>query len=193
MTPRSDIVVTRARIADLLLGRASLTPREHERAAGMSSRTAAEFVAARALLRHVLGAAIDRDPLAIEIVEPDGGKPHLPDGELDFNLAHAGDWVVVALARGCRVGVDVEPLATRRDASAIADAFGLALDPTLPFAQQWVRVEARYKAAGVGLEIPIDPAVGRDYTVVDLQIASDHAAAVAWDARDVRLTMKDWS
>lgn len=43
-----------------------------------------------------------------------GGKPHLRDPRLHFNLSHAGDWVVCALS-DYPVGIDVEDL--RNDVS----------------------------------------------------------------------------
>ncbi len=94
--------------------------------------------------------------------ERDGhGRPFAPDRpELRISVSHAVDLVLVAVARGCRVGVDVEPLCdrgiTRLPDHALSERERLdfAGDPRLEtFLSYWTRKEALLKAVGLGLAI----------------------------------------
>jgi 4'-phosphopantetheinyl transferase len=124
---------------------------------------ALRHLAGRALLRRALAehAGIDARGLIFGIGPH--GRPQLPDCPVSFNLAHAGDQVWVALARGAEVGVDVEridalpaddlPLAVLAAAERAA-LDGLAQDALRPaFMRTWVRKEAVLKALGTGLTL----------------------------------------
>lgn len=92
------------------------------------------------------------------------GKP-VPVGAADgweVSVSHSGEWVVLALAGGVPVGVDVERVSDSRDLDGLA-AFTLADAErrewgTLPepervgaFFGYWARKEALLKATGLGL------------------------------------------
>lgn len=118
--------------------------------------------AARATLERLLThyAALERAP---EIVRSERGKPYAPalDG-FDFNLSHARNQVLIAIAREQPLGVDIEHgdrridvdgLARRFFAPAEADALA-ALSPALrlaAFQRLWTCKEAVLKALGAGL------------------------------------------
>ena len=38
------------------------------------------------------------------------GKPYFLDLELDFNISHSGEYAICALAKGMRLGVDIEKI-----------------------------------------------------------------------------------
>jgi 4'-phosphopantetheinyl transferase len=84
------------------------------------------------LLGAVSGGRIE--PSALRFART--GKPYVP-GCPDFSIAHAGDWVLCALAADGAVGIDVEE---RAAAPAEAAALGI-----------WVAKEATLKAAGATL------------------------------------------
>jgi 4'-phosphopantetheinyl transferase len=192
LTTGAEITVVRARLAGVPCDRAVLSPGECARADRLPAAAAHAFVAGRCLLRRVLGRALGVEPATVELIDVDGEKPRLAgDGDLDFNVSHGGDWVLIALARGCKVGVDVEPMYPSRDVAAISAALGIAPSATVSFAQEWARLEARCKATGRGLTIPLDPDLADDVTVRDLVLAPDHAAAVAWTGGAARLTEHD--
>lgn len=125
------------------------------------------YVAARGTLRCVL----DGRPQDLRFRYAPGGKPALirerPGAALDFNLSHAGDLVVLAVARSRRLGVDVERAGTEVDTEEIARRFfspdevrslrglpgGLRQDG---FFRCWTRKEAYVKARGEGLQIALD-------------------------------------
>ena len=72
------------------------------------ARLRSRWMAARALLRHLLSLELDRDPGDVRLQTTDRGKPYLPGDEVAFNLSHSGPHLVIALAPLGRVGVDVE-------------------------------------------------------------------------------------
>jgi 4'-phosphopantetheinyl transferase len=53
------------------------------------------------------------------------GKPHLAtgQGQLQFNLAHSGEYVLIAIADGRAVGIDVEEVRDDFDAGEIGAHF----------------------------------------------------------------------
>ena len=88
------------------------------------------------------------------------GRPALAHGEgLDFNLAHSGGCVAVALARHARVGLDIERARTVASCVALAqEVFGPAAARALErlaepkrsarFLTLWTLLEAAVKAEG---------------------------------------------
>jgi phosphopantetheinyl transferase len=81
------------------------------------------------------------------------GKPHVP-GLPAFSIAHAGDWVVCALASAGQVGVDIEPLARPEALPAWRSVFDAeergAARSTRAALSIWTAKEAVIKAAGAG-------------------------------------------
>lgn len=123
--------------------------------------------------------------------------------ELDFNVSHAGELVLVAVARGRRVGVDVEEVSHRRDVIAIADG-ALGPDAALElrriatehraarFTCWWVRIEALCKATGAGLTVPVAPPPP-GFAVRDIAVHAGYRAAVAFDGGRAVIRTHDWS
>lgn len=141
------------------------------------------FIVGRVSLRFLLGGYLGV-PAADVPIEIDGaGKPHLAASAdmsgLKFNLAHSGDLALVAVARGCEVGVDVEqlrPVGHREELAAryfhpseVAAIEGV--DPSardVAFLRCWTQKEAILKARGVGLshslqtfDVPIEESAGQ--------------------------------
>jgi 4'-phosphopantetheinyl transferase len=189
-----EIRIVRARIDDVVRGTLVLDAGERTRAAAITrADDARAFVAARTLIRRLLGGELACDPGQIEIVETASGKPRLADGgDLEFNVSHGGELVLVALARGREVGIDVEPtISSRRRIDDIAE---LALGPraveqlrSVPLAERgamftrwWVRCEAVCKATGVGLVVPFDDDLPPGIHVQEIDVDPGYAAAVAW-------------
>ena len=125
------------------------------------------YLAGHALLRILLGRRLGVAPAAVALAGGDG-KPRLaePEPAHEFSLSHSGERVVVAVAAGLPVGVDVELVRTDRDLagltervlspperSALAGLTGAARDEA--FYRYWVRKEAAVKATGHGLRMPL--------------------------------------
>ncbi len=154
------------------------------------------FVAARAALRSILGAELDLEPRSLRFLTEPHGKPHLePSWDLGFNLAHSGSTVVIALAHGTAIGVDVEELGhdvpalrlarrffTDTEANAVATARkGSRLRV---FHHCWTAKEAVLKATGSGLTvsvstIDVDPDPNAPPRVC--AIAGDGDVALLWN------------
>lgn len=125
------------------------------------------FAASRVALRMLLGRYLGQPAKDVQIVSDVGGKPRLTVGDLHFNLAHSGNVTLVAVTRGCPIGVDVEQLrpvdrgveiAARSFHPAENEAIAAASADELAacFLRIWTRKEAVLKAVGIGLGYPLD-------------------------------------
>jgi 4'-phosphopantetheinyl transferase len=127
------------------------------------------YLVGRGLLRSLLGRYLDVAPQDLRFETTAAGKPHLASGQrqLQFNLAHSGEYVLFAIADGRAVGVDVEEINDDLDAGEIAAHFFSpdeqreleALTGRLKiegFFACWTRKEAYVKARGEGLSLPLD-------------------------------------
>lgn len=143
---------------------ALLSPDERKRAARfVFERHRRRFVLARAALRRLLGAYLQRAPESLGFRYDPAGKPHLARVErLQFNLAHSEDRALVAVVLERRVGVDLEALRPMDDAETIARSFFTpaeaealarvtAADRQRAFFRIWTRKEALLKALGEGI------------------------------------------
>jgi 4'-phosphopantetheinyl transferase len=154
-----------------LLSRLSsaLSPDELSRASRYRfARDRDRFVAARCLLRHALAAHLETDPESIRLGYSANGKPFLEGGsDLSFNLSHAGPHLMVAMARGRRLGVDLEPDPSESLISEVADVVlspperaalaGTARPERVTwFGSMWTRKEAFIKADGRGMDLPLE-------------------------------------
>lgn len=134
-------------------------------------RDRARFIAARGILREILGRYLRTPPECVRFGYNAHGKPELLDAEertrLRFNLSHAGGVALFAVASGREVGVDVETL---REDFACAEVAAVFFSPrevetltalpsharTRAFFNCWTRKEAYVKARGMGLSLPLD-------------------------------------
>lgn len=108
-----------------------------------------------ALACELLARVTRRRPRATQLRYHEGGKPYAP-GFPDFSIAHAGEWVVCAVASGAAIGVDVETLDGARapdmgSPGANMRAAGMRGANTPGVIAAWSGREATLKAAGAGL------------------------------------------
>jgi 4'-phosphopantetheinyl transferase len=131
---------------------------------------------------------------------------------LHVSLSHSGDWMLLAVSRTHRVGVDIERIDLDADVVRLAQRFfttdeAAALN-VLPedearraFSRIWTRKEAVLKALGGGVPsrlraVPVDADKGRqvirigvsDWTLHDLAAPADYAAALAVQGNATILT-----
>jgi 4'-phosphopantetheinyl transferase len=129
------------------------------------------FIAARGILRELLGTYLNLAPSEIEFCYGDNGKPALnPQTRgpvVQFNLSHSGNLAVYAFSLRRRLGIDVELVRPQSAAEDIAARYFAQQEVTelrkLPPSMQvegffncWTRKEAYVKARGAGLSIPLD-------------------------------------
>jgi 4'-phosphopantetheinyl transferase len=148
----------------------------------------------RGMLRLLLGQYLDVDPARLTFDVNAFGKPSLAGTaggqKTTFNLSHSGDLVVIAIATGRDLGIDVEAIRPISDVETIAQrhfapaerarlADAAAADRDLLFLRLWTRKEAYVKAVGRGLSIPLE---SFDVSAPDSCI---HADAVEWSLSDL--------
>jgi 4'-phosphopantetheinyl transferase len=123
----------------------------------------ARFSVTRGVLRTLLGRYLQMPGSAIRFSANEYGKP-ATDGEIKFNVAHSGDYALLAFTREIEVGVDVERMSGDRVASDLArrvlsakeyERFAALADSEreTTFFQIWTLKEAVLKALGSGLSI----------------------------------------
>jgi 4'-phosphopantetheinyl transferase len=130
------------------------------------------FVAARAMLRLILGRLSGEEPKGLTFIYGDHGKPRLATGLPHFSLTHAGDTIVVAVAAE-ELGVDVEERRDLANASRLArrictrrELETLRSAPPQNFSTLllglWTAKEAVLKSLGTGISggmrsVEVDP------------------------------------
>jgi 4'-phosphopantetheinyl transferase len=136
------------------------------------------WIRARSLLRVVLSRYVGDDPFRLAFIYGEHGKPALlPFSDVEFNLSHAGDWAMIAVARSIPVGVDIERIRPNVDMVPLlrrlgeTDLTGAAQE----LCQVWTRREAKSKAAGGAL---FDKPSGNT-CAVDVNAPAGYAASVA--------------
>lgn len=126
------------------------------------------FIAARSMLRHILGLYLNALPEDIVFAYTEHEKPYLStpnNTQLQFNLAHSHDIAVYAFTLNQAIGVDIEKVKASYD-DAVAKRFfspkenaelvQLSRDAQIDgFYRIWSRKEALIKATGKGLIIPL--------------------------------------
>lgn len=148
-----------------------LTPDERQRADRLVDRQVRKrFIAGRGRLREILAGYLELEPAVLLLTTNPYGKPRLEDRHdhgLCFNLSHSGDLCILALARNCELGVDLEQVRDDLPFEAIARQFFshheqtefFSLPPVLQpaaFYRCWTRKEAYLKACGSGFSSPSD-------------------------------------
>lgn len=137
-----------------------------ERAVGARFHRAADrtrFTAGRCALKHLLSCYLGTTPRALRLEKGVHGKPFLADvDDLHFNLSHSGDWVVIGVAAGAAIGVDIEAVTPNSDVSNLSkicfspqERRWVASEPEerklAAFYRAWTRKEAYLKMLGSGL------------------------------------------
>jgi 4'-phosphopantetheinyl transferase len=162
------------------------------------------YIAARGLLRIILGKYIGKPAEAIEFRYGPQGKPYLRDVEnngVQFNLSHSEDCAVYAVTLGCELGIDVERIKDLPDMDSVARRFfspaevaDLRVVPSELRAQAfyncWTRKEAYIKAVGSGLSLALDQfrvSLLPNQPAALLHLANDADSASCWSMHDLRL------
>ncbi len=182
----------------------SLSTDERERAGRFRfDKHRRQYVVSRGLLRHLLAGYLGRRPAALTFVYGPKGKPDLAepeDQELQFNVAHSGERVLIGFTLARPIGVDIEEVRPMPDAEAIAKSFFSAVEAEAlqgvreaqkdeTFFNCWTRKEAYIKAIGDGLSVPLDRF---DLTLLPgeearmLSLDGDPAKAESWALRHLQ-------
>lgn len=124
------------------------------------------FIAARGVLRRVLGRYLDMAPEDVVFSIDPRGKPYIenagPSGSLHFNLSHSAGMALIGLAVDRKIGVDLEYIDEGRNPEKLASRFfpaneahAVASAPegegAALFFRYWTAKEAYLKAVGDGI------------------------------------------
>jgi 4'-phosphopantetheinyl transferase len=160
-------------------------------------------VIGRALARIVLAHLLDVAPNNVRFRYNKFGKPYLDCNDNGpqrrFNLSHSGDLILLAVAAGREIGVDVEGVRQDVKVDRIAARYFSAREraelASLPpekraaaFFACWSRKEAFIKAKGIGLSFPLDcfdVSLKPDAPAVLLETRPDPLEAGRWTIRDL--------
>jgi 4'-phosphopantetheinyl transferase len=138
------------------------------------------------------------------VAEPPSAKsaPSRP-AQLSFNLSHSAGLALYAFADGAAIGVDIEVAKSSVNELALAErAFGPtqvrrleSLEPPIrarEFLRTWVRHEAELKCRGIGIGSGQRNARVTDMWVVELDVGTPAAAAVALAQAPLELRCWEW-
>jgi 4'-phosphopantetheinyl transferase len=169
------------------------------------------FIAARGVLRAILGCYLSRAPQYLQFCYGPHGKPALADEPyIRFNVSHSHGVALYAVTRDREVGIDIEHIRSDLAITEIAERYfsppEAALLRALPtelqrqeFFRCWTRKEAYVKARGEGLSLPLDQFdlsqtfEGPDgWSLQDLAPAPGFVAALAVAGRGSNLTCWQW-
>ena len=126
------------------------------------ARDRKRYVIARGILRTLLAEYLGESPQVIEILYGLCGKPCLAEQKrLFFNLSHAENYVLYAIAEGYEVGIDLECIDAKLELEEMSriifskvefDCWDALSDKEkiMVFFKHWVEKEAFLKAKGTG-------------------------------------------
>lgn len=154
------------------------------------------FAVTRAALRTALARAAGCTPASLTFAAGPHGKPVEIGAAADvaFNVAHSGDYALIAVARAQAIGVDIEQVRDDIDVLALSEPMFTPAerncierapppDQVQFFFRQWVRKEAVLKGLGIGLMVDArtveSPPAGSDWILRDLLVPPGYAAALA--------------
>ena len=195
-----DLSAETARVLAERLSADELTRSGHYR----FERDRIRFIAARGILRLILGRYLGIEPDAIRFFYEKNGKPRLQntsgDAVIKFNLSHSEGLALYVFARDYEVGIDLEYICEISEMELIVEQFFSAKEKivfgTLPasgkqetFFNWWTRKEAFTKATGNGLYYPLDTfdvSVAPGESDESLKILGYAKKGPTWSMWDVR-------
>jgi len=201
-----EVHLWRARLICTPELRETLSPAEWIRAERYHfERDRDRFIAARGLLRSILGSYLRLDPAELTFSTGPHGKPELENvcTPLRFNLSHSDDLMLLALTHSREIGVDLEAVRDNVPFEMLADHY---FDPEdawdlrlLPVSQRawkfydvWTCTEARLKASGVGLVNGLKVVEPDRWSLLKLNPATGYTGAVAVEGGDFQLECWSW-
>lgn len=202
----------------------TLRQEEHERAGRfVSEGDRRHFIAARGILRNLLGRYLECPPESVQFSYGSNGKPAISRSgsahPLRFNLSHSHGLVLIGIAQEREVGVDVELIRPEVPGEDIASRYFSETEfeelSNLPmgmkaggFFRCWTRKEAYIKARGGGLHIPLKsftvslktsaPEVLHspdhiEWCLQSLEPRSGYVGAVAAEGKEIRVRLLSWA
>jgi 4'-phosphopantetheinyl transferase len=188
-----------------------------------SERARNHFVAARGILRNLLGRYLESPPQSIQFCYGSNGKPSISRSTaghpLRFNLSHSHGLVLIGITHKREIGMDVELIRPEVAGEEIARRYFSQKEfeelSRLPmgmkaagFFRCWTRKEAYIKARGEGLSIPLksfsvslEDSVQEvlrspdhmEWCLQSLEPQSDYAGAVVAEGNEMQVRYLNWT
>jgi len=164
------------------------------------------FIAARGLLRLIVGIYLETDPRWLVFHYNKHGKPRIAadssSESMNFNLSHSHGFALYAFTKKHDIGIDIEQIRSNIEFEKIAKRFfsknefetliSLPLEIRIKgFFNCWTRKEAYIKAIGEGLSIPLnqfDVTLLPGETAKILQIWGNPDEAAHWSLYEISPT-----
>jgi 4'-phosphopantetheinyl transferase len=163
------------------------------------------FIAARGLLRTVLGESVGESPETLQFTYGPYGKPSLAGFPgVEFNLSHCHGKALIGISQGRSIGVDLEQFREIPDWKMVAKQFfseseyasilqGLEAEQLKLFLKYWSCKEAYLKGTGEGigniqqLEVSImsdrvcvvRKPCHRNFSIISIDLSEEFIAAIA--------------
>jgi 4'-phosphopantetheinyl transferase len=157
------------------------------------------YATGRQALRTVLSKYLTVSPGEVGISDQRNQKPYIisPSSQIQFNISHSGEWVLIALAN-LELGVDIEKINPEFSfRELLEDHFSEAeqtfisesANPVSAFYYLWTRKESLTKAWGTGLQenlkqVSVLDAIiekgNKFWNVRSFNLAEDYMAAVSF-------------
>ncbi|HJS55147.1 MAG TPA: 4'-phosphopantetheinyl transferase superfamily protein [Chitinophagaceae bacterium] len=161
------------------------------------------FIAARGILRKILGHYLDKNPRQIHFEYTHHGKPILTARPgyhaICFNLSHSDGSIIFAISPDQNIGIDIERIRDDVDMDQISQRFfsngEISSLKRIPkenwpelFFQYWTRKEAFLKAMGEGISFPseqcdVSLVNGKIFSPIILQ--GNHKVNSSWYVKDL--------
>lgn len=159
------------------------------------------YLVTKALVRTVLSRYASVDPRDWVFSANASGRPYIvnaqaTDGSLSFSISHTQGLIVLGVAKGRSLGVDVENFATRDISIDIANHYfcpqEVAALHEVPhhqrqyrFFENWTLKESYIKARGMGFSLPLDRfsfhfADGHVHLMIDPELGDDSSRWQLW-------------
>ncbi len=150
------------------------------------------YIAARGILRHLLGQYLNENPKRLQFQYSDYQKPFLEhQSEMEFNVSHSGSYGLFVFTIKNSIGIDIEYTQRPIEVAAVASRFFSKKEAekllALPisthqeaFYNCWTRKEAIIKAIGQGLSFPLD-----QFEVTLAPNSEAELLATYWDEAEV--------
>jgi len=116
------------------------------------------FIISHGFKRSILSEYLKVNPLDIEFIKGDKGKPYLLNSvkSLQFNLSHTEDITILGITKDAEIGIDIEHINRKTDWESICQRFFTQSEQAVLFAlekqqqklsfyQLWTRKEAYMK------------------------------------------------
>jgi len=163
------------------------------------------YLLTRALVRTTLSRYLALLPVHWKFSSNSYGRPEIVNAEareagLSFNVSHTHSLIVLGVAKGCALGVDVENILAQEASIELAEHYfapreAAALKEAAEHQQQfrffeyWTFKESYIKARGMGLSLPLDkfgfryPSDRAVEIAIDPELADDATRWQFWQLR----------